>query len=532
MSLIIRDPIHSYIEIAENIKAIIDSQSFQRLKYIKQLTIQHLYPSANHTRFEHSLGVMHLALLFYEKLKVALFENQLDNADPYQNYYYLKDHLLYASLLHDVGHAPFSHVGEKFFNKEDIIKEIEKEIISKGLTIPIDFLKEKDGNDSIAAHELMSCYVIVRKLLNKLVCSNNTPGKNIDIEFIFRIICGIEYKFDEKPIPKKIFTMNTIISIVNSKTIDVDQIDYLLRDNKMVDYIGPPVDINRLIMSVTVDKDSGGLMFTHKGISALQGLIECKDALYFWVFNHHTVVYTDHLYQRCFYLFDKLHEFSANAHEWLPIKYFFSCQAIADDCISDTDALSMINKAFKLAGQENTSLEDSNIKLLNQFKNREYLKPLWKTLYQYNDFLEKISERVIEKKGAKKESNNDKEEQRKKDEQEKLGIHIAIEENLKSLEEEILSDLGIDYGKLFIVIRENSFYGQKLDSLKILIDDSKKTLTDLLPIKDYEGKYRKTAFYVYCEEEMKDKVRIKLIEKLKKIVKDKQEEEQGPELPF
>ena len=58
---IIRDLVHGYIEVDDLEMKIIDTPNFQRLKDIRQLTCQQAYPSANHTRFEHSLGVLHLA---------------------------------------------------------------------------------------------------------------------------------------------------------------------------------------------------------------------------------------------------------------------------------------------------------------------------------------------------------------------------------------------------------------------------------------------------------------------------------------
>ncbi len=109
---VIRDSIHKDIYFDENILEIIDTEEFQRLRNVKQLGLANLiYPSANHTRFEHSLGTMFLSEKMAEKL-------ELD-----------KDLCKIAGLLHDIGHPPFSHTLEIFnYNHEKIGKKIIKKL--------------------------------------------------------------------------------------------------------------------------------------------------------------------------------------------------------------------------------------------------------------------------------------------------------------------------------------------------------------------------------------------------------------------
>jgi len=91
----IADPIHKFIRLTELEKKIIDSNVFQRLRRIKQLAGAHLvYPGAQHSRFEHSLGTMHLAGLAGEHL----FTMGIIDKESIQE-------LRIASLLHDVGHG-------------------------------------------------------------------------------------------------------------------------------------------------------------------------------------------------------------------------------------------------------------------------------------------------------------------------------------------------------------------------------------------------------------------------------------------
>ncbi len=101
--IIIKDPLYKQILVDPKHKKIIDSPQFQRLRYIKQTSFVDLvYPNANHTRFSHSLGAYHL-------MGKAL-DNGLNEVSKSQ-----RENLLLAALLHDVGHAPFSHAWEKLF---------------------------------------------------------------------------------------------------------------------------------------------------------------------------------------------------------------------------------------------------------------------------------------------------------------------------------------------------------------------------------------------------------------------------------
>jgi len=147
---VVRDPIHGYVEIHDHEFPIIDTLPFQRLRGIKQLARADLvYPSLVHTRFEHSLGVMHVASEIGKRLK-------LDEPD-------LKI-LRLAALLHDIGHGPFSHVFENVLENgthEGVTRKIiteNKEItdaIGRCGVDPEDVLEVFDDKTSIS-HEILS----------------------------------------------------------------------------------------------------------------------------------------------------------------------------------------------------------------------------------------------------------------------------------------------------------------------------------------------------------------------------------------
>ena len=111
----LRIPVHGSILLSKEIKDIIDCPEFQRLKGIRQLgpTI-FIFPGADHTRFEHSLGTYHLSLKYIEKL--MNFKHFREICDPIDEF--IKVTVL-CSLLHDIGHYPYSHWIEEIIGIND-----------------------------------------------------------------------------------------------------------------------------------------------------------------------------------------------------------------------------------------------------------------------------------------------------------------------------------------------------------------------------------------------------------------------------
>ncbi|MBU4501328.1 MAG: HD domain-containing protein, partial [Nanoarchaeota archaeon] len=229
----IKDPIHGYIKINKEDEEIIDTPSFQRLRNIFQMGTSFLtYPGAVHSRFEHSLGVMSLGVTALENVINNSISSGLDywseKGIRKRELEKMRRTLRYACLLHDVGHAPFSHVCEIFFEEE--VPEIVDELIEK---YKIKFIpKQTDATctehtrtvlGGKPPHELLSCYIVLSKYKKPLEDVNVNP---LDV-------CSIILGQERYGIPKKYENHYNVLSNILSSSIDVDKLDYLLRDNYM-----------------------------------------------------------------------------------------------------------------------------------------------------------------------------------------------------------------------------------------------------------------------------------------------------------
>lgn len=261
---LLADPIHHYIpftvpyksadEVTE--KALIDSKWMQRLRYIYQLqSARWVYPSAEHSRFVHSIGAMHVAGRFAKHLYPSLKEVVPDTPSAP----FIEALLRVAVLLHDIGHGPFCH----FFD-ENVLHGF-------GLT------HEKLGQ-SIIRQEL-------GPLIKKIQRSPSgvfSPGETLDPEHIAFLIHKDTRYLTPKHYPRWLVILKPLLSGM----FTADNLDYVLRDSFMCGISIGPVDINRLIHYTFFTQK--GLTLHKSGLSALTMFLNARSYLYFNVYYHRT----------------------------------------------------------------------------------------------------------------------------------------------------------------------------------------------------------------------------------------------------
>lgn len=480
---IIKDLIHGYIEIDSFEEGIISTLNFQRLKDICQLTAQHAYPSATHNRFEHSLGVMYLSKKAFINLKELLCSNYKMNIKTYEKLFL---HLSIASLLHDIGHAPFSHLGELYFRKKEIIEEINKTIEKLGINIDINIFK-KGSN-----HELMSCYIILTNYID--IIRNHY---NFDFELICRCIIGNLYLNSAK------WMENIIIQVLNSNTIDTDKLDYLMRDAYMTGITVPEIDTERLFRNIFINPRTKDITFFNRALPVIQNIIDARDSLYLWVYNHHTVVYTDFIME--FYIKHLIYNFEHNQFkDQLDPVEFFSCDAIRISLVSCGDLYSKLKSPLK--NLSSSEISNYTKAIFPQLFERKFLKPLWKTIYEYKKFLEdNISDINVIRDLISKMCDNDYSYRR----------YVV---------RKIIESINLNHGELFIVPRSNKFYSLNPNNIfSVYLGDGDIDISRLLPQKDFSELYQNVAFYVFVRPDKIQEVREKFIDIVKYRLPNKEE---------
>jgi uncharacterized protein len=214
----IRCPIHGFIKLNDWEREIIDQPAFQRLRRIRQLAwTDEVYPGAMHTRFEHSLGVMHVAGRLYDAI-VERSADVLKRELTYDDRGLGADRILVrlTALLHDVGHAPFSHAAEELFPlQEDGQQRYKHEHYSAAII-------RSQLRDAIENHPLNQNYRLSADTIAALLEGSPRAGRSL---FWRELIDG---------------------------QMDADRMDYLLRDSLHTGVDYGKFDWRRLIQSIQV----------------------------------------------------------------------------------------------------------------------------------------------------------------------------------------------------------------------------------------------------------------------------------------
>jgi uncharacterized protein len=241
---ILRDPVWNNIRVDQQTLDLVDTDVFQRLRYVRQLGWTYLvYPGATHSRFEHALGTHHLS-----RRTLALLCESEDAASISEEEQAI---VRAAALLHDVGHYPFSHALEEIgaLHHEDVARPL----ITEGRVA-----------------------TILRSGL-----SADAPERVLDL------IRG---------------QSTSALQGLISGSLDLDKIEYLKRDAFMCGVPYGEIDVDRLTNSMVLleDPDSGrlGIGVREKALSALESLLFAKYQMYRNVYWHHAVRSATAMYKR------------------------------------------------------------------------------------------------------------------------------------------------------------------------------------------------------------------------------------------
>lgn len=247
----IQDTVHGSIRIYGTFLRLLETPEMQRLQWINQLGLTKLvFPGANHTRLEHSLGAYRLAERMSDSLDISKEE---------------KHTVMAAALLHDIGHAPFSHTLESI-----LAHETEKDHMDITMKL-IEGENEIEDRNCPTIPEILEEDGISPSDVAELIKGKDERASLDDIN----VHEGQAYFGDEKYLYHMIHG-----------PMDVDQLDYLLRDSHYTGAAHGIIDLERLLQ--TVEIHNGNLVVSKGGISAVEGMLVARGLMFSSVYLHKT----------------------------------------------------------------------------------------------------------------------------------------------------------------------------------------------------------------------------------------------------
>ncbi|MBQ3350548.1 MAG: HD domain-containing protein [Thermoguttaceae bacterium] len=272
------DAVHGYIPFtsSDNLspgetseRMLIDNPWVQRLRQIHQLqTAWWVFPTAEHTRFQHVLGAMHLASRtvnwLYDSLVEAIDKLGLSDSQPVPSIGYVEALARVAGLLHDVGHGPFGH----FFDRH--------------------FLRDYEFNGQRLNHEVLGGIIIQTQLADAIRGIRRTPthslepGEQLDPEYVAFLIKR-PVDGEDKNRPQWLIFLRSLFCGLYT----VDNMDFVLRDAFMSGLNQKSIDLDRLLYYTFFSEK--GLTINEKGMSAVVQFINARAELFKTVYFHRTV---------------------------------------------------------------------------------------------------------------------------------------------------------------------------------------------------------------------------------------------------
>ncbi|MCH7499688.1 MAG: HD domain-containing protein [Nitrospinae bacterium] len=394
-----QDPIHGSINCGPIEKEIIDHPHFQRLHGLRQNSLLYLvFPAANHTRFDHSLGAMFLA----DKFLDSIFRNQkvicekVTTKNFPQEKYRINDPTIkqiidvisddsyfrlitrVAALLHDTGHGPFSHLFENFFPKGNFVFDL----VSK--EEKYSHLKEYFQSQTKSAlgkkveHEVFSC-LIATKVIHD--CRDIIKKYKLDPSNLAEDVCSI---IEEKiPCSDQLkgfrYKIQPLFHQIVSGIIDVDRMDYLLRDSHMCGVSYGKYEPIRILKSmcayVDFEQKELRVAIRHSALDALEDFLFSRYQMNKQIYGHKTN-------RACSAMLEKIREHLKNC-KWSWKK---EC-ATTDDLVENFTRL-------------NDSLFVRQIRLFAKRRSSVPLKELIENLFVKRKLLKRVYENIADKDDA------------------------------------------------------------------------------------------------------------------------------------
>ncbi len=259
---IIRDSIHGNIRFDKIFLKLLDTPELQRLSSIKQLGLAHLvFPGAHHTRLEHSFGAFHMASEISDALGLSPHETNMVKC---------------ASLLHDIGHGPFSHTLES--------------IIRTSLNV---------DHVDLTQNLITGKYSIFQQNEERFLQPTKTVAEVLE-----------SYQIDTKTITDMIKGTKTtkpyLTQVLNS-VIDVDQLDYLLRDAYYTGVAYGMIDTQRFVQTILINQNQ--LALNRKGVGVVENILMARTLMYSSVYYHKTVRIAELMLSRALEMLPSIHPF-------------------------------------------------------------------------------------------------------------------------------------------------------------------------------------------------------------------------------
>ena len=274
----VHDPIWGSNEYSEWEMQIIDTPLIQRLRNISQVGLAVLtYPAARHSRFEHSLGVAAAAKRLINKINL---NSQSDGFTINED---IKNKIVLAAIMHDVGHCFYSHLSESIYGELKDFVELRNDIKQ------LYDIKPKP-------HEILSMLIVYSDaftnfFINKVNYPNKAQAIRI-LEDVGKIIIGINIKQGD--------TIDSYQTSIINGSFDVDKLDYIKRDSYTAG-LALDFDIERLFTKIKVKAISvagcteNRLVIQANGVTAIEELTFCKIMLFSYIYYHQKVLITEDL---------------------------------------------------------------------------------------------------------------------------------------------------------------------------------------------------------------------------------------------